>query len=285
MQGTQVQSLGQEDPPEKEMANHSIILAWKIPWTENSGKLQPMGWQKAGYNWATNTHTQTHTHTHTVVQDDTFVGTRWRVTGDFPLVLFVMAYQSATYNLPKPAGPWLSHDLTFKKKKNWLHHTACGWDLGSLIRDGTSTPWLEAWSLNHLTAKEVPNLTFSLPPLYVPSLQIFILNQDHKTHEKCADKSRTPMESRAKGKKWRSKSKISQWMNGSGRVGPSKSTGCPHQLCILKDYSGPGLSLLVKGGHEHRSGCPWEESAEALMARTTVMEEEYRCRYSPGKQW
>ena len=50
MQGTQVQSLGQDDPPEKEMANHSIILAWKIPWTENSGKLQPMGSQKAGYN-------------------------------------------------------------------------------------------------------------------------------------------------------------------------------------------------------------------------------------------
>ena len=39
---TQVQSLGQEDPLEKEMATHSIILAWKIPWTEEPGRLQSM---------------------------------------------------------------------------------------------------------------------------------------------------------------------------------------------------------------------------------------------------
>ena len=36
---TQVQSLGQEDPLEKEMATHSSILAWRIPWTEESGEL------------------------------------------------------------------------------------------------------------------------------------------------------------------------------------------------------------------------------------------------------
>ena len=38
-----VQSLGQEDPLEKGMANHSSILAWKIPWTEEPGGLQSMG--------------------------------------------------------------------------------------------------------------------------------------------------------------------------------------------------------------------------------------------------
>ena len=43
MQETQVQSLGQEDPLEKEMATHSSILAWKIPWTEEPGGLQSMG--------------------------------------------------------------------------------------------------------------------------------------------------------------------------------------------------------------------------------------------------
>ena len=43
MQETQVQSLGQEDPLEKEMATHSSTLAWKIPWTEEPGRLQPMG--------------------------------------------------------------------------------------------------------------------------------------------------------------------------------------------------------------------------------------------------
>ena len=42
MQKTQVQSLGQEDPLEKEMATHSNILSWEIPWTEELGGLQSM---------------------------------------------------------------------------------------------------------------------------------------------------------------------------------------------------------------------------------------------------
>ena len=46
MQETQVQSLGWEDPLEKEMAPHSGILAWKIPWTGEPGELQSMGSQK-----------------------------------------------------------------------------------------------------------------------------------------------------------------------------------------------------------------------------------------------
>ena len=47
---TQVQSLVWEDPLEKEMATHSSILAWKIPWTEEPGRLQSMGLQKVGHN-------------------------------------------------------------------------------------------------------------------------------------------------------------------------------------------------------------------------------------------
>ena len=38
---TQVRSLGQEDPPEEEMATHSSILAWRIPWTEEPGRYNP----------------------------------------------------------------------------------------------------------------------------------------------------------------------------------------------------------------------------------------------------
>ena len=49
MQESQVRSLGQEEPLEKEMATHSSILAWKIPWTEESGRLQSMGLQKVGH--------------------------------------------------------------------------------------------------------------------------------------------------------------------------------------------------------------------------------------------
>ena len=54
MQETQVQSLGQEVPLEKEMATHSSILAWKIPWTEKPGGLRSMGSQRVGYNFRTN---------------------------------------------------------------------------------------------------------------------------------------------------------------------------------------------------------------------------------------
>ena len=53
MQETWVQSLGWEDPLEKEMANHSSILAWKIPWTEEPGRLQPMGLQRVRQDWET----------------------------------------------------------------------------------------------------------------------------------------------------------------------------------------------------------------------------------------
>ena len=50
VQETQVQSLGQEDPLEKEMAPHSSTLAWKIPWMEEPGRLQSMGWQRVRHN-------------------------------------------------------------------------------------------------------------------------------------------------------------------------------------------------------------------------------------------
>ena len=48
---TQVQSLGWEDPLEKEMATHSSTLAWKIPWTEKHGRLQSMGSQRVRHDW------------------------------------------------------------------------------------------------------------------------------------------------------------------------------------------------------------------------------------------
>ena len=58
MQELQVQSLSCKDPLEKGMATHSSILAWRIPWTEEPGRLQSvMGSQKARYNYVTNTFT------------------------------------------------------------------------------------------------------------------------------------------------------------------------------------------------------------------------------------
>ena len=54
-QKTQVWSLSWEDPLEKGMATYSSILAWRIPWTEEPGRLQSTGSQRAGHEWATNT--------------------------------------------------------------------------------------------------------------------------------------------------------------------------------------------------------------------------------------
>ena len=50
MQETRVRSLGREDPLEKEMAIHSNIIAWKIPRTEEPGRLQSMGSQRVGHD-------------------------------------------------------------------------------------------------------------------------------------------------------------------------------------------------------------------------------------------
>ena len=56
MPETWVPSLGWEDPLEKEMATHSSILAWKIPWAEELGRLQSMGSQRVGGDRAPNIH-------------------------------------------------------------------------------------------------------------------------------------------------------------------------------------------------------------------------------------
>ena len=53
MRKTRVWSLGWEYPLEKETATHSSTLAWKIPWTEDPSRLQSMGSQRVGHNWAT----------------------------------------------------------------------------------------------------------------------------------------------------------------------------------------------------------------------------------------
>ena len=54
MRETLVRSLGEEDPLEKEMAIHSSTIAWKIPWTEEPGRLQSMGSHRVGHDCATN---------------------------------------------------------------------------------------------------------------------------------------------------------------------------------------------------------------------------------------
>ena len=55
VQDTWVQSLGQDDPVEEALATRSSILAWRIPWTEEPGRLQSMGSQRVGHDGVTDT--------------------------------------------------------------------------------------------------------------------------------------------------------------------------------------------------------------------------------------
>ena len=64
MQETWVRFLGWEDPLEKGMATHSRILAWRIPWTEEPGRLQSIKWQRVGHDRATK-----HACTHGIITD------------------------------------------------------------------------------------------------------------------------------------------------------------------------------------------------------------------------
>ena len=70
MQETQVRSLGQEDLLQKEMATHSSILTWRIPWAGESGGLQTMGSRKS--RTQLNMHTYIHTHTYVCCSDFKF---------------------------------------------------------------------------------------------------------------------------------------------------------------------------------------------------------------------
>ena len=71
-QEMRTQYLSQEDPMEKEMATHSSILSWEIPWTEEPGGLQSTGSQKVGHNLVTE-----HTHTNLKYVKDESINNLW----------------------------------------------------------------------------------------------------------------------------------------------------------------------------------------------------------------
>ena len=76
IQETQVQILGQEAPLEEEMATHCSMLAWKIPWTEEPGRLQSMRSQRIRHDWAHMhlcVHAHVYTHVHAIIYTHTFV--------------------------------------------------------------------------------------------------------------------------------------------------------------------------------------------------------------------
>ena len=90
MQETRVQCLGLEDPLEKEMATHFSILAWRISWTEEPGRLQSMGLQRVGDDWVTNTHKGSGGDQRCVIDlESHFICSRWSCLPSENLALWV----------------------------------------------------------------------------------------------------------------------------------------------------------------------------------------------------
>ena len=98
MQEISVPSLGWENPLEKEMDTHSSILAWRIPRTEEPGRVQSMGSERVGHNLATE-----HAHTHTHTQPDLQLRAAW-FKGKLQLLSGVDLEE--TRRIPGTGGAW-----------------------------------------------------------------------------------------------------------------------------------------------------------------------------------
>ena len=119
MRETWVWFLGQEDPLEKGMATHSSTLAWRIPWREQPGRLQPMGSLRVGHDWATSLHF--------TFENGILQCTLLCLVSLTPLCCFLLCF------LASPSG-------------------MC--DLRSPTRERIGTPAAEVCSLNHWTARK-----------------------------------------------------------------------------------------------------------------------------------
>ena len=145
MKEMQVRSLGWEDPLEKEMATHSRILAWEIPWTEEPGRLQSTGSQRVGHDWAIKTTTQI-----------SFNCNLWFVSGD-PLTKSVTSlprtwvsshFLRGPSGHPPPKGlPRLSPPSTCG-----FYRQGCP---GTRTREWWNSAWNAAWETLHEILYEI----------------------------------------------------------------------------------------------------------------------------------
>ena len=110
-QETWVQSLGWEDPLEKEMATHSSILAWRIPWTEDPGRLQSI--PSLRHNWSDLAYTHTHTHVQGVCSEVHMMRSELSVSGCAPsgMALFRALVLGTWESLHSPL--WNNFPLSF----------------------------------------------------------------------------------------------------------------------------------------------------------------------------
>ena len=128
---------------EKAMAPHSSTLAWKIPWTEEPGRLQSTGSLRVGHDWETS-------------------------LSLFPFMHWRRKWQPAPVLLPGKSQGQRNlvgcHMGSHRVRHDWSDLAAAAgmWDLNSQIRDGTCIPCFGRQSLNHWTAREVPNYKYWL---------------------------------------------------------------------------------------------------------------------------
>ena len=153
MQEVQVQSLGWEDPLEEDMATHSSILAWRIPWTEEPGGLQSIGSWRVEHDW----NDLVHTHLKLCDQTSTFVGS-CRKQRSFRKT-------SGLLTMPKPLTVWTTKNSgKFVKRWEYLTTSPASWEICMQVRKQQ----LELDMDNRL----VPNREQSMSRLYTVTLLI-----------------------------------------------------------------------------------------------------------------
>ena len=146
---TRVRSLGWEDPLEQEMATHSRTLTWKIPWMEEPGRLQSMGSQRVGHNWATSLF-----HLVRIVRgrpvDIDFPAWRYLLTSH--AVKWANTREIIEREVSK-AGCLISS--TIEADAPWRFVVGLSWHFGMLRA---------SWVSTHVSNKLLPDMTMNIPP-------------------------------------------------------------------------------------------------------------------------
>ena len=161
-QETQVRSLGREDPLEKEMATHSSILVWKIPWMEEPCGLQSMGLQRVGHNWGTSLTGNKHIQNKGPGAAPLHV---WQMAGRKDMAIFV-TWGRKRLSFIGSIDVRLSHQLPGKPAAGaGGNHVGSYWLSPMIQRTGQWREWSRGWTVNKRTAI-LNDLTMHSTPLY-----------------------------------------------------------------------------------------------------------------------
>ena len=135
-QETWVWSLGWKDPLEKEMAIHSSTIAWKIPWTEEPGRLQSMGSQRVGHDWATSLSFHFQCHLVSLLLSASLMGHLWEYNCHrlfqkclWAFTIFLTNHSFTMFFPRKTSTEALTRSLSLHTLRRWL-----------ILKQGTAEP-------------------------------------------------------------------------------------------------------------------------------------------------